>query len=135
MGTAMYTYDQLLSNRYLTAVRQVQFLAAVVIYTSLLLMPNPQLASAELSDYVLHAAGNAILMVSTWLASGGRYKSLGPLLFVVPFSVLVELGQGLTDNRTPEMSDVAANFVGAGIGYALCTLLGSILPKIFSEKN
>ncbi len=127
----MYSYDQLMNNRYVTWLRQGQFLAAVIIYSTLLLMPSPQLGSYGFSDFALHAAGNAILMLSTWLASGGRYKALGPLFFVLPFSVLTELAQGLTDNRTPEMIDIIANMTGVLIGYFACIVVAFCLPKLF----
>lgn len=136
MTTAMMTYDQLMTNKFFTWVRQGQFLLAIIIYTSLLLMPDPQLAKKTmLSDIVLHAIGNAILMLSVWVASGGRYKAMGPLFFVIPFSLIIELAQGLTANRTPEMVDVAANFGGAAIGFVLCILVGIILPKLFPSAE
>lgn len=134
MTSAMMTYDQLMTNKVFTKVRQGQFILAIVIYTGLLLMPNPQLGEVGMSDFILHAVGNAILMLSTWVASAGRYKAMGPLFFVVPFSLITELAQGLTDNRTPELIDVGGNFAGAAIGFVLCMIVGSVLPKLFPSK-
>lgn len=126
----MNQYELLMLNKPFTRFRQGQFILALVIYTSLLLMPNPRISSADLSDFVLHALGNAILVLSTWLASGGRYKGVGPLLFVLPFSLFTELAQGLTDNRTPQMVDIGANFIGAFIGFILCFILDFIVEKL-----
>lgn len=121
----MNRYDQLMGNTLLTRLRVSQFIVAIVIYMSLLLMPNPQLGGDEMKNIVLHAIGNMLLMLSTWVASGGRMKAIGPLIFVIPFSLLVEMAQGLTSNRTPEMIDVVANFGGVMIGFVICDLLNS----------
>jgi len=127
----MNQYESLMQNKTLTWFRQGQFILALIIYTALLLIPNPKLTSApELSDFVLHAVGNAILVLSTWLASGGRYKGMGPLLFVLPFSLFMELAQGLTDNRTPQLIDVVANFLGAFIGFLLCYICDAVVNKL-----
>lgn len=123
----MNRYDQLMGDTLLTRLRVGQFIVAIIIYMSLLLMPNPQLGGDEMKNIILHALGNFLLMMSTWVASGGRMKAIGPLIFVIPFSLLVELGQGLTDNRTPEMIDVAANFAGVVVGYVVCSILNTAL--------
>ncbi len=126
----MNRYDQLLANKPLTWLRQGQFLLALIIYTTLLLIPDPQLAGPDLSAFYLHALGNTLLMLSTWVASGGRYRSIGPLIFVVLFSMIIELAQGLTDNRTPELIDVYANLAGTGIGFILCMILDKIADTL-----
>lgn len=123
----MNRYDQLMSNSPLTKLRVAQFLVALVIYTALLLMPNPQLGGDEAKNFFLHGLGNFLLMLSTWVASGGRFKAMGPMLFVIPFSLFVELAQGLTDNRTPELIDIAANFSGIIIGFIACIILDKTL--------
>lgn len=130
----MNQYEALMGNKTLTRLRQGQFVLALVIYTSLLLLPNPQLSGPEFSDFVLHAIGNALLVLSTWLASGGRYKGLGPLLFVLPFSVFIELAQGLTDNRTPQLEDIGANFIGAFIGYFMCFAFDLVVQKLRNKE-
>lgn len=122
-------FDQLFHHPKLTRLRQAQFILAVVIYSALLLMPNPNLGAANVSDTTLHALGNAILMLSIWLASGNRFKAHGPLIFVVPFSIFMELAQGLTDNRTPELSDFLANIAGALFGYLICLALSKLFLK------
>ncbi len=130
----MNQYELLMSNKPFTWFRQGQFALALIIYTSLLLMPSPELSGPEFSDFVLHAIGNAILVLSTWLASGGRYKGVGPLLFVLPFSLFTELAQGLTDNRTPQLVDIGANFLGAFIGFFLCFAFDLIVEKLRSKQ-
>jgi len=126
----MNQYEWLMHNKPFTWLRRAQFALALIIYSTLLLLPNPQLSGPDISDFVLHAVGNAILVLSTWLASGGRYKGMGPLLFVLPFSLFMELAQGLTDNRTPELIDVAANFLGAFIGFFACFFCDAIVNRL-----
>ncbi len=123
-----------MSSKLLTYLRIGQFVFAIIIYTTLLLMPNPQIGQAGFSDFFLHALGNAILMASAWVASGGRYSAMGPFLFVIPFSLIVELAQGMTDNRTPELIDVVANVVGALVGFLVCGFLSSVLKKYLKEN-
>lgn len=131
----MNQYEVLMANKPLTWFRQGQFALALVIYTTLLLIPNPKITGPELSDFVLHAVGNALLVLSTWLASGGRYKGVGPLLFVLPFSLFTELAQGLTDNRTPELIDIGANSLGAFAGFLICFLLDVAVDKLRSKAT
>ena len=123
----MNRYDQLMGHSLLTKLRTLQFLVAIAIYTGLLLAPDSQLGGGETKNFVLHALGNFLLMLSTWVASGGRFKAMGPTIFVVPFSLLVEMAQGLTDNRTPELIDILANFTGVAIGFVACLILNSQL--------
>lgn len=101
-----------------------QFAIALVIYIVLLLAPKPQIfIGPTLSDYALHAVGNLLLMLSTWFASRGRQRAIGPFIFVMLFSTLMELAQGFTVNRTPDILDIAANTVGALAGYIVCLAL------------
>ena len=125
----MNRYDQLMANALLTKLRVFQFLIAIAIYIGLLLAPDPQLGGNDTKNFFLHALGNFLLMMSTWVASGDRFKAMGPALFVIPFSLLVELAQGLTSNRTPEIIDVGANLVGVIAGYIVCVLAGRIIIR------
>jgi VanZ family protein len=105
-----------------------QFVIALFIYTALLLVPKPQIfVGPTFSDYALHAVGNILLSLSTWTASRGRLKAIGPFLFVMLFSTLMELAQGFTVNRTPDFLDIVANTVGAIVGYLLCMILDKTL--------
>lgn len=123
----MNLYDQLMGNSLLTKLRILQFLVAIAIYTALLLAPDPQLGGDDTKNFVLHGLGNLLLMLSTWVASGGRFKAMGPALFVIPFSLIIEMAQGLTDNRTPELIDIVANFSGVVVGFIVCLVLNSQL--------
>ena len=127
-------YDSLLANRWLTTVRIGQFVLAIAIYVTLLLMPNPPLSGPQLSNFTLHAIGNGLLMLSTWVASGARYNALGPLMFAFPMSLLAELAQGFTENRTPELPDVLANTLGIAVGYVVCTALGPIVKMLRNKQ-
>lgn len=131
----MNRYDRLMTNGPLTKLRVGQFLVALVIYTALLLMPDPQLGGDDSKNFFLHALGNFLLMLSTWVASGGRFKAIGPSLFVVPFSLFVELAQGLTDNRTPEMIDIQANFSGILVGFVVCILANKVIVEPLKKAS
>ena len=119
----MNRYDQLMNNPVFSKLCILQFLVAIIIYITLLLIPEPQLGGDPQKSFLLHGLGNFLLILSTWLASGGRLKTIGPVLFVIPFSMLVELSQGLTDNRTPELIDIAANLCGIFAGMIACTII------------
>jgi VanZ family protein len=129
----MNQYEMLLENKTFTWFRRAQFALALLIYTSLLLLPSSQVSQHAISDFVLHAIGNIALVLSTWLASAGRFKGIGPLLFVIPFSVFTELAQGLTDNRTPQLIDIGANFLGAFIGFGLCFICDFVVEQLRSK--
>lgn len=131
----MNRYDQLMAHSLLTKLRVLQFLVAMAIYIALLLAPDPQLGGEDTKNFILHALGNFLLMMSTWVASGGRFKAMGPALFVIPFSLIVELAQGLTDNRTPELIDVAANMAGVLIGYFACLIAGKVIVDPLKQSK
>lgn len=124
-------YETLLGNQYLTFARLAQFLIAIAIYAGLLLMPLPHQSTVSLlPDYTLHAIGNGLLMLSAWLASGGRHNSFGLLLFVFALSLSSELIQGFTSYRTPDISDVLANFMGATGGFIVCAGLDFVIKYL-----
>lgn len=123
----MNRYEQLMHNSLLSKLRIAQFLVALAIYTSLLLMPDSGLGGGDMKNFALHALGNCLLMLSTWTASGGRFKSVAPAIFVIPFSLFIELAQGLTDNRTPELIDIAANFCGVFVGIIACKIANTVI--------
>jgi len=120
--------DQPLISKLFVWTCLAQFAVALFIYVALLLIPKPQIfIGPTLSDYALHAFGNTLLMLSTWLASRGRLKAAGPLVFVILFSTLMELAQGLTVNRTPDILDVVANLIGAFMGFGICLIFDKLL--------
>ena len=115
---------RLSSNTVFQRLFIAQFFIAVFIYCSLLLAPNPGGTLAiSFNDLFLHMLGNTILVTSTWLAFHKHSDIAGPVIFVALFSSLMELAQGFTDSRTPDIRDIAANLGGAVLGYVLCFIL------------
>lgn len=119
----MWNLDSLIHNENITRVRQTQFLLAIVIFSTLSLIPNPDKITMGTSDIALHFIGNVLLILSAWVACLGRYDAWMPLLFSIPYSILIELSQGLTEYRQPELLDVVANICGLATGFLICVLL------------
>ncbi len=119
----MWNLDSLIRNKNITRVRQMQFLLAIVIFSTLALMPNPDKINLGISDFALHFAGNVLLILSAWVACLGRYDAWMPLLFAIPYSILIELSQGLTAYRQPGLYDILANISGLAVGFIICATI------------
>lgn len=122
-----------LNNPYLTWIRIVQFPIAIAVYIFFALVPDPQsYIPANYSDLVLHALGNCLFLISAWLTFVKRsHAILTALIIALPFSLLIEVSQGLTTTRTPDLKDLLANFAGIVVGVILC----GIARKLLEEKE
>ena len=110
--------------------RMLQFLIALSIYCFFALVPNPQTyVKVHYSDLFLHGLGNFLLVLSTWLVIAGRNQPWLVLVVALPFSLVVELAQGLTDQRTVDHRDMIANFAGIGVGFIVCLVLQKLLNR------
>ncbi len=81
------------------------------------------------ADKLVHLAGYAVLMF--WWAQlvvARRWKLAAA---VVLFGIAIELLQGLTPNRMPDMLDVLANSSGVLLGW-LAARLSPNLPQYFA---
>lgn len=81
------------------------------------------------TDKLVHLTGYAVLMF--WWAQlivGKRWKLA---VAIVLFGIAIELLQGLTPNRQPDLLDALANSAGVLIGWLLARLLAAspVLPK------
>ncbi|WNO09492.1 VanZ family protein [Teredinibacter sp. KSP-S5-2] len=119
----MRDLNSIISNASVTKIRQTQFLVAIAIFSTLSLIPNPDSLGINASNTALHFIGNILLILSAWVACLGRYNIWMPLLFAIPYSILIELSQGLTATRQPEVVDILANIAGLAVGFLLCILL------------
>jgi len=118
-----------LQSPVLSKLRQAQFILAVIIFATLVLIPNPRELGLSQDDFVLHFIGNVLLILSAWVACLGRYGPIVPLVFAIPYSVTLELSQFLTDSRTPQLMDLAANVSGLLTGFVIALALEALLFK------
>lgn len=107
----------------------------VVVGTSLMPARAVELVFGTLNDKVEHAAAYAGLMA--WF--GGMFRRTAQVWIGVALVVLgggLELLQGLTPTRTPDVLDLATDTVGVLIGFALsmtvltrwCQRIESLFP-------
>ncbi|MFT7562215.1 MAG: glycopeptide antibiotics resistance protein [Flavobacteriales bacterium] len=120
-----------LSHPTIRRLRQAQLILAIIIYTSLLLMSFPQTGAGGIPDYVLHSTGNALLVMSIWLALMDRFTAIHSLLFALPISISSEFIQSLNPSRAFDINDIAANICGVTIGFLICLGLQSSVNKIY----
>jgi len=99
-------------------------LVALVWWLSLI--PRPPHVAIENGDKLGHFAAYAAQVAwFGWLLTR-RWLRWVALLFVIQ-GVLLEGLQGLTGYRQPDLYDIAANSIGAGMGYAVAALSGGFL--------
>jgi len=95
---------------------------AGVVGASLMPARAVEIVFGGLNDKLEHAAAYAGLMV--WF--GGMFRRAAQSWLAVAFVVLggaLELLQGLTPSRTPDLLDLAADTAGVLIGFALSMTL------------
>jgi VanZ family protein len=87
---------------------------------------SPPRLPSSVSDVAAHAVAYAVLGVAMlWAVTGGNLSRItagGALLAVlltVFYGVTDEIHQSFVPGRTPELRDLAADAVGAGVGAAL----------------
>lgn len=112
-----------------------QFFLAIAIYIGLLLAPSPPTPGLSINDKFLHAVGNALLVLSLWVAWGRRIKLKWLFVFAVGFSALMEVAQSFTAQRSAELLDLAANTVGATLGLSIALALSAAYASLENEQN
>jgi VanZ family protein len=93
------------------------------------LMPPVLDSSGSHTDKLVHLTGYAVLMF--WWAQlvvGQRWKLA---VAIVLLGIAIELLQGLTPNRQPDVLDALANSAGVLIGWLVARLLATspVLPR------
>jgi hypothetical protein len=91
------------------------------------LMP-PMLGEAGHSDKIVHLTGYAVLMF--WWAQLVVERRWRLALAVVLLGIGIELLQGLTPNRQPDVLDALANSSGVLIGWLAARLLPNLPGQI-----
>lgn len=113
--------DAFLKSRCFFWLRTSQFILALCIFTAAALLPGNKLPSIS-SDQTLHFFGNTLLFLSASVAFMGRMKLGILVLLLVPYSILIEMGQSLSPGRQVDIHDVWANIAGLAVGYVLAHL-------------
>jgi glycopeptide antibiotics resistance protein len=126
----MWTYFyQLLNSRFFYWVRKLQFGLALLIFAFVALMPGGLVPKVS-SDQSLHFIGNVLLFLSASVAFAGSAR-LGLLaVFLVPYSMIIEICQWLTPTRTLDPNDAIANMAGLFCGFCIAILGEFIWKKI-----
>lgn len=106
----------------------LQFTVMMVLYTFLGLTRNTGEVLPEYNDLTMHFAGYLVAGVSisfTWPRSA--YWQRG--LFLLLYSIAIEIGQHFLPPRTFSLLDILANFSGIVTGLLLFMLLKKISPQ------
>jgi VanZ family protein len=94
------------------------------------LAPGNSLPDLSVNDKLQHASAYGLLMV--WFAGlyrRGLYPLIGAVLLAL--GVGLDLLQGLTPTRSLDPYDIAANFIGISVGFALSVwLLGGWCQRV-----
>jgi VanZ family protein len=96
------------------------------------LMPPALDVSSGHTDKIVHLAGYALLMF--WWAQIVTRRRWRLATAVVLFGVLIELLQGLTPDRLPDLLDALANSIGVLIGWLAARLLPN-LPQHLAARR
>ncbi len=108
--------DSILQSQLFRVLRVAQFVIALLVFTLFALMPSRYVQEIPSSAPTLHFVGNLLIFASAWVAWRHRCR-LGLLLIIlIPYSILVELAQGLTPSRQVDPLDLIANFCGLFVG-------------------
>ena len=89
----------------------------------------PVLSEASHADKLVHLSGYAVLMF--WWAQVITQRRWRLAAAVILLGAAIELLQGLTPNRQPDLADALANSAGVLIGWLVARLLAAspVLPK------
>ncbi len=97
-------------------------------------MPSTYVPTS-MSATKLHILGNFLLILSAWLANGGKVRLWMVLLCVLGYSLLIEYSQHLTISRLADSQDMLANITGLTLGYLVARILESGIDKIKSGED
>jgi len=104
----------------------------IVITLAVSLMPPALDVSGGHADKIVHLAGYALLMF--WWAQLITRQRWKLAVAVVLFGVIIELLQGLTPDRQPDLLDALANSCGVLFGWLAARLLPN-LPQHLATRR
>ena len=110
-----------------------QFWLCSVATTFLSVVPPGGSVDLLISDKLVHLIGYCLLFVSCEIAYPKR-NIWAKLLFVLSFSILIEIIQYFLPYREFSLLDIVANLVGVGLGGLLLVTYKRIRPLFFCCK-
>ena len=112
------------------AIRRLQFIAAAIIFSTLILTPlTPGSSIMILPDWAMHFIGNLLLYLSAWVGLTGLIKPHTLLFVLTAYSIAMELAQSVTPNRTTDAVDLVANLIGLLLAYGIALSLDNIFSQ------
>jgi len=96
------------------------------------LMPPALDVSSGHSDKIVHLAGYALLMF--WWAQLVTRQRWKLAVAIVLFGVIIELLQGLTPDRLPDVLDALANSGGVLLGWLTTRLLPNFPERLAARR-
>lgn len=100
----------------------IQFIILLIIYTYLGLTSHPEGTIPVYNDLVMHFAGYFIAAFSISFAYPG-WSLRNRALFLVIYSVAIEIGQHFNPPRTFSGLDILANMSGVLAGFGILLLM------------
>ena len=108
--------------------RQLPFYCLLALVTYLSVLPKVDTPNFDHSDKVLHFV--AYLGVTVWAYFGFPKANWKLVLFVITWSVGIELVQWQMPSRSFDLLDILANSLGSLAGWQIMKMLQRICPKI-----
>lgn len=99
----------------------IQFLILLVAFTFLGLTPSPENSIPMFNDKLMHCSGYFVAGISISFAFP-LWKFLARAIFLILFSIGIEIGQHFMPPRTFDVFDICANSTGVLLGLALILL-------------
>jgi VanZ family protein len=100
----------------------VQFFVLLAIFIFLGLTPSPENTIPMFNDKLMHCSGYLMAGISISFAFP-RSALLTRALFLIAFSIGIEIGQHFMPPRTFDAYDICANSTGVFLGLALITVV------------
>jgi len=107
----------------------LQFFCLLIIYTYLGLTPHPENSIPVFNDLLMHLCGYIVAAISISLAFPS-WHTWQRGIFLLSFSVAIEIGQHFNPPRTFSFMDIAANGSGILLGLAIVFALLKGLPRL-----
>lgn len=129
----MHDLFKLMAHPWFRLINYPQFALALFIYLYMALSNTPTEVEMPPAT-LLHITGNFLFTLSAWCVFGLRLTLKQLLLFLAPFSIIVEIGQSFTDARISDMHDIAANLIGIFFASGVCLFLNKLRMNL-EEKS